>query len=334
MQAHERSEPNMTTMQRFAKRLAAGLALICALTSAAGAATPLLLYTYSAGSGTTIADTSIGTAADVTATPGVSGAWDTSLGANKTGYNFASTATSVSGSLSGTKVQTALAGLQTVTVEMVIDSAQASNTYDGFLKLADGSDTALFGVTINQGQGGLIFSAGEGNFPNDCAIKYAIPTSGVYVLTVVVDSTQATAANRVLVYVNGTVQTPTILDQLGLNVALDSGVNWSTVVLRMGEAGASPQGKNYYTAVYASALASGTVSANATVLASNNDADPNAASSPTFFGDPPGMWMMARSVFPDWAGLAMQWAPPRYTGIDVRRIRPVYTSIASSGFYQ
>lgn len=290
------------------KRLLPALALLVSFAiGVCHAATPLLLYKFNEGSGTTATDTSTGTAASGTITPGASGAWDTSLGANKTGYNFNGTGTGTTASLSGTKVQTALTSTTKLTLELVFDSAASTSTYDEFLKLSDGSGTGLVGATINHSQGGLIFSAGEGAFPNDCLIKYAIPTSGVIVLHVVIDSTQATAANRVLVYVAGSAVTPSIIDQLGLNATLDTTFNWSTSVLFFGEAGASPR-KLYYAAIYSVALTSGQVSANATALAANNDADPNGTVTPTdnaifMFAGEPGM---------DSALPALAWsAPPR-----------------------
>lgn len=242
-------------------------------------ATPLLAYKFNeASSGTAptaILDSSAGTALNATITYGVSGAW-TSIAAGR-GLNYGGTATSVSGSLSGTKVQTALAGSTAVTVEWCIDSALSATTYDSYLEIVDGSSTHVISMTINHSQGGLIFSAAEGAFPNDCLIKCTIPTSGVLVIHVVVDSTQATAGNRVKVYVNGSLQSITIVDQIGLNAALDAGFTWSTATLTMGAVGAAPLGITYEGFIYASALNSTEVSAHATAIAANNDADPNAA---------------------------------------------------------
>ena len=246
-------------------------------------ATPLLIYKYAeASSGTgpsAILDTSSGTALNATITYGASGQW-TSIGAGR-GLNFGGTATSVTGSLSGTKVQTALGGATAVTVEWCIDSALSSSTYDSYLEIVDGSSTHVVSMTVNHSQGGLIFSAAEGAFPNDCLIKCTIPTSGVLVIHVVVDSTQATAGNRVKVYVNGSLQSITIVDQIGLNAALDAGFNWSTATLTMGAVGAAPQGVTYEGLIYASALNSTEVAAHATSIAANNDADPNSAAAVT-----------------------------------------------------
>src|SRR3569623_980699 len=258
------------------RRLLPSLALLASLWAAsAQAAAPVLLYTCSAGSGTTLADTSTGTALTATITPGASGAW-TTAGTNRVGYDFAGTGTSVTATLASTKVNTALAGLQKVTLEVVIDSAASTSTYDSYFVVSDGSSVGLVGIVVNHGAGGLFADAGDGNSPNAGNIRYAIPTSGVLVIHLVVDSTQATAANRFLIYVNGAVVTPTIIDQIGLNVALDTGFNWSTATVKMGESGASAR-KLYYAALYATALTSGQVSANATALAVNNDADPNGA---------------------------------------------------------
>lgn len=244
-------------------------------------ATPLLIWDFREGSGTTVNDRSSGTPANVTLTPGASGAWDTSRGANKTGYNFAGTATGVTGSLSGTKVQTALSGSTTVTIEFVIDSAASASTYDEYFKLQDGSGNGVVGITVNHSQGGLLFSAGEGNSPNDCSIKYAIATSGIIVGHVTLNTGTAAATDRPKVYIAGSRVTPTVVDQVGLNVTVDQGVNWSTSKANFGEAGAVINGKVYYLAIYATELSAAEVAANAAALASNDDADPNSAGAVT-----------------------------------------------------
>lgn len=238
-------------------------------------ATPLLIWDFREGTGTTVNDRSAGTAANVTLTPGASGAWDTSGGANKTGYNFAGTATGLTGLLTSTKVQTALAATKTITLEFVIDSAASSSTYDEYFKLQDGSGNGIAGITVNHAQGGLLMSASEGSSPNDCSTKYAIATSGIIIGHFTVNTATATATDRPKLYIAGSRVTPTVFDQIGLNVALDQGVNWSTVRAYFGEAGAIIGGKIRYFAVYATELSAAEVSANATALASNDDADPN-----------------------------------------------------------
>lgn len=248
--------------------------------------TPLLLYLFNeASSGTTptlIDDTSTGTPANATITYGASGAW-ANIGAGD-GLNYAATASAVTAALTGTKVQTAISGSLVATVELVVDSTLSASSYDEYFSLHDNSGNVIVDVTINQVQGGLIF--GVANAAG--VIKYAVPLSGVYVLHVVVDTSQATAANRILVYVNGTPVTPSIIFQVPQNTAIDTGVNWANTVQSLGGfLGAQfPNGLIYYAALYATALTSGQVATNAAALASNNDADPNNAVStnPVFFG--------------------------------------------------
>ena len=236
---------------------------------------PIVQWDFREGSGTTANDRAPGTAQNVTLTPGASGAWDTSGGANKTGYNFAGTASGITGLLTSTKVQTAFAGATTATLEFAIDSAASTSTYDEYFKLQDGSGNGIIGITVNHSQGGLLMSASEGSSPNDGSLKYAIATSGIIIGHMVVDSTQATAANRVRLYIAGSAVTPTIVNQLGLNAALDQGVNWSTVRANFGEAGALIGGKVRYLCLYGGAGTAAEVAANAANLANNDDADPN-----------------------------------------------------------
>jgi hypothetical protein len=239
------------------------------------ATAPILIWDFREGTGTTVNDRSAGTAANITLTPGASGVWDTSGGSNKTGYNFAGTASGITGLLTSTKVQTALSATKVVTLEFVIDSAASTSTYDEYFKLQDGSGNGIFGITVNHAQGGLLMSASEGSSPNDCSVKYAIATSGIIVGHFTVNSATATAIDRPKLYIAGSRVTPTVVDQIGLNVALDQGVNWSTVKAYLGEAGALIGGKIRYLAIYAYEMNATDVAANATALASNDDADPN-----------------------------------------------------------
>jgi len=164
-----------------------------------------------------------------------------------------------------------------MTLEIVIDSSLSTATYDSYFQIVDGSSVSIIGLTVNHSQGGVIFSAAEGAFPNDCLLKYAIPTSGVLVLHFAIDSLQATPTNRVLMYVNGSPVSPTIIDQLGLGAVLDATFNWLTGNVTMGAVGASPSGVTYYAALYASTLSPSQVAANAAALAANNDQNPNAS---------------------------------------------------------
>jgi hypothetical protein len=296
MQFHERSEHDMTTLQRFAKRLAAGLALVCALSSAAAAATPILMYALTeASSGTTpttFGDTSSGTPANLTITYGASGVW-TSVGAGN-GFFLAGTASALSSSLGTTKVQTAMAGGTAATIQLVVD--QNSGTGGDLFTLYSSALNPIIDVTLDSGnqEADVVLNNFHGSY--GCG-RFALPASGVYVLTVVVDTTLSGTA--VVSCWSGTSSLTTrTFTAITASTALDAGESWtagSGIRASMGNypvASSAGTEKVYFAALYASALISSDVTADATALAANNDADPNAGVSASSAGMSPWDWGM------------------------------------------
>ena len=265
--------------------------------SAALAATPLLLYKFNeASSGTTptsILDSSAGTAAPATLGYGTAGHW-TSVTAGKgrlyDGTGGDATARVDSGG-SITKVQTGLAGSLTATWEIVLDETLSVASYDYYAALVQASSGAeFFTIVANQAQGGLIATFNDGA----AVVKFAI-SNGVHAVDVVADTSLVTPTDRIKIYVDGSLQTVSVTNQIGQNTAIDAGLNWSSgsgTQVQFGEFSVSGNhclGVNYFAALYVAALDASTVSAHSTALLANNDADPNSGGGPAvqnslFFG--------------------------------------------------
>jgi hypothetical protein len=251
-------------------------------------ATPLLLYLFNeASSGTTpttVGDTSSGTALNLTITYGT-GTW-VSIGGGR-GLNYVFTSGAVSATLSGNKVATALAGITGATLEFVADTTN----YTGFNEFgglnATGSQdvfTVLCGGAGNN-QVGVAGAAGS-------AAWFDV-TPGLHHFLAVQDNTQATAANRLKLYVDGVLATvnpsPFAPTYPTLNQSIDATftnyANNNFCVGCLTSAGVqSFVGPIYFAALYASPLTSSDASAHSTALLSNNDADPNGAT-PVFSVD-------------------------------------------------
>ncbi len=255
-------------------------------------ATPLLLYKADeASSGTTpttVGDSSAGTALPLTITYGTGAAWK-SIGAGKgLGWATSGNTGAVSGALNGTKVETALAGATKATWELVIDpGSDAANEVLAYFG-GTGAYPIMFGIQrIATGEIIVNINGGQAGY-------YTI-SSGVSVITVVVDTDQATPADRVVLYQDGSPIAPFLTSYPAQHQAIDAlQTDYSQNVIALGcysdptiqpATGSSV----YYAALYASALSSGTVAANATALAANNDADPSGGAAPPdsnalFFG--------------------------------------------------
>lgn len=270
---------------RGLRRLVA-VAVILLASSRAIAATPLLLYKMDqASSGTTpttVTDTSTGTAVNPTINYGSTGAW-TSITAGK-GQNFDSTSGDKTGSLSGTKVATALAGATHASIEVVADTTAnpgfgemlgfESNAFDEILTLSTGN--ASFGTKVV-------------NLNLNNTVIVAVPaTLGLHHFLAVVDTTQATAALRAIIYVDGTAPTPSTTAYPAQNATIDAGfTNYANDRIAIGcltNAGTQEFiGPIYFAALYATTLTSTDATAHSTALLSNNDADPNVVAGPTTY---------------------------------------------------
>lgn len=250
------------------------------------AATPLLLYKMDqASSGTTpttITDTSTGTALNLTHTYG-GGSW-TSI-ASGDGLTYTATAGSVSSALNGTKVATALAGSHKATIEVVADTT----SFTGFNQLMGFSATGAQGIFVVVTAGAAVNQVGIGGAAGTAA--WFDVTPGLHRFLAVQDTDQATAANRLLLYVDGSLapvdNTPFAASYPTLSAAIDVGFtnyanNQITIGCLTSAAVESFVGPIYYGALYAAALTSGDATSHNTALASNNDADPNAGAAVAF----------------------------------------------------
>ncbi len=246
------------------------------------ALTPVLLYLADeASSGTTpttIGDTSAGTPLNLTITYGTGAAWK-SIGAGKgIGWATSGNTGAVSGPLNGTKVEAALAGATKATWEIVIDpGSDAANEVLAYFG-GSGAYPGLF-VVQRISTGEIIV------YVNNAQVAYYTISSGVSVITVAVDTDQAVAADRITLSQDGSPVTPFLTNYPAQHQAIDAlQTDYSQNVIALGcysDPTIQPATGSslYFAKLYASALTSAEVAANATALAANNDADPNGAPS-------------------------------------------------------
>jgi len=241
---------------------------------------PLLLYLFNeAASGTgptAVLDTSAGTAANATITYGT-GSW-TSIAAGD-GLSFATGGSALTGSLGGTKVQTALAGSTTMTVQLVVD---VNNTSGSYFTLYDTSLNPLIEIVIDFGnlEAQLSIANGGGAWTLGHLINF--PSSGPFVATFVVDTNQS-GGNKCLAWWGSTAADTIIVTDPSAGLAVDNGTSWTggagmKLGLGFWVGGAQTAGRMYFAALYQAALSSSAVLAGAAALLINNDANPNASS--------------------------------------------------------
>lgn len=246
-------------------------------------ATPLVLYKMDqASSGrtpTNVNDTAAGTAVNLPIGYGTATAW-TAIGAGD-GMSFDGTGQAVSGSLSGTKVATALAGATAISIEAVVNTSSAANFAEIFGFQSNAFDD-ICDISIGGASAQIIV-----NGPSGTHVAFDCPL-GLHHLLAVIDTTQATAANRILLYVDGSLasvnSSPTTPTYPTQNSAIDAGfTNYANNRIVIGcltsAAAQSFVGPIYFAALYAAALTSGDASSHSTALLANNDADPNGGAS-------------------------------------------------------
>ena len=245
--------------------------------------TPLLLYVMNeAASGTTptnVLDSSSGTAVNLPITYTGTSAWTSAGGGRGLTIQGATGGGTwcKSASLSGSKVDTALAGTTKCTLEFVVT---ASGTPANFEEIGGWNNPGVDdGVTLfrdNANNKLQVWSLLNGD-GTQMAESSAGLSAGRHVIHVVIDTTQATAANRVKIYVDGTDVT-TSTSAPTQNSTLVVGARFFV----LGDDPSHTFGTNmwtgtiWYAALYAAALTAGEVSTNSTALTSNDDANPNA----------------------------------------------------------
>ncbi len=168
--------------------------------------------------------------------------------------------------VNGTKVRTMLDGKTTATIELVARVDLATANYNRVLTIASGAINAFsIGVTSGSAFSALVNNVDVGqwtvNFTN----------FGRAVLHVVVDTTQATAANRVQFYVNGTLQTATGGAIPSMNTAISIPIAYALCLGNRESQGRSFDGVLYYAALYADALSAADIAQNVAILSKSDD---------------------------------------------------------------
>ncbi len=243
--------------------------------------TPLLLYLFDeASSGTTptdVHDTSAGTAVDL-AISYDDGAWTSIAAGDGLYYGVTQFTQSLSSTLSGTKVATALTGSKQATMEIV---------FSGSSGVTPSSGNDVFGIYSEafelktQASGGLYGIWGGGVLGGTLGVINSgadmFSSGTVYVLHLVVDTTQAVQDDRCKAYINGSPVSCTggSVDQDTTIDETSPGLSTNIVVAGLGVEGINV----YYAALFSTTLSAGDCSTRATALLANNDAAPA--------GDPP-----------------------------------------------
>jgi len=252
-------------MRRLQKLL---LALVMLLASApAAATTPLALYKFNEGTGTTIGDSAASPVA-ATITAGGSSAWGSNSGGGY--YNFAGAATATSAALNGTKFQTAYGGTTKLYFECEFDDTTPAS-FDIIAEVGNVNIAYVFLVFVSGTGTALEVYSSNGN--------YSFPwAAGRNRLQVAVDTGQA-AASRIKAWRNGSALTATVSSELTSASAVDStSSTWSSNALLFSNyATLTLPSYISYAAFYdpSNPLGSTEATSHNSAILANNDADPN-----------------------------------------------------------
>jgi hypothetical protein len=177
-------------------------------------------------------------------------------------------------------------GTKKLTWEVVINKEMIGSTnYQRCIALHRRINTSISPFSITTGDTTLIGTVQTAASPTDgrfCKyLNYSQLAAGRNVVHFVFDSTQATEANRILFYVNGTLATQTDAASPDV-VALDHTYTLTTdmdlIVFNRGDTGTfarSPEGILYYAALYADALTTTQIADNADILLARDDKIPS-----------------------------------------------------------
>lgn len=223
---------------------------------------------------TTVAD-SLASPVDLTITYGAGGAW-TSIAAGNGLSEGAAAATHAQSATGQNATKLACLGTTTWTIEIVI-SLPFSGTDRVFFSCND-ADTNAATVTLAsfwQTGNKLTIYLDQISFAGTFDVSGL--SSGAHVVHVVYDSTQATAADRLKLYIDGTVRTLTVEGgSLPTQNSSQSMFSGSRISAGSYAAGAFPylDGEIYEAAIADHAADATECSDRSTALLSNNDADP------------------------------------------------------------
>lgn len=263
-------------------------------------ATPLLLYLLNeAASGTTPTtanDTSTGTAANLAITFQSGDGWAT-IGGGRGVQFFGSFASNLAktGSLSGTKVQTAITGKTAACLELVATTTANSQ---GLIDLDDAGNNHCFSTYIDSGPTDIAVKAGDGQYNFTVA-------AGLHHWMFAFNSGQP-AGSRIKLAVDGSPVSPSsIANEVTSGIAIDVNMDWSTSYLQINDRDSFFAGETYFwfAALYASDI-TGTAAAHSAALLANNDADPNGAA----------------AVFQPFARRSMMWLWDEPPAVAQRRV--------------
>ena len=169
----------------------------------------------------------------------------------------------------GDAVWNGLNGSKKGTIEVVVNYTTTDVDYAQIFgcQYPSSFDDSGFGIYSEHHAVGIEFdSAGV---MNDAV--FADISSGVHVLHAVFDSTQATATNRIVLYVDGVVKNYTSISQaIALNDTIAFIRTTGTRVTTSGYSG--PETPIFFGALYGDALSSAVISTRVTALLANNDA--------------------------------------------------------------
>lgn len=298
-------------------------------------ATAAALFLFSEGTGTSIGDTAAGTPVNLTATLGTGGSWAAS---NGNGIAFGTGAAgAVSGALNGTKIATAFSGLKTAALEVRCNMTRSGATET----LIYFGDTGTAAGLMLQNDFGVITVYVCGAYVGSFDVG-----TGLHTYHLAVDTTQATAANRVILYKDAVAATMSGASYPAQNTAIDVGItSYASNRLCVGCEGTTSgtqvqSGTIYEACFYSTTISSVEASANHTALAANNDADPNGPAPPAITAQPTTQYVavggtptFTLTVTNTGTGLTYQWKDRSASnvGTNSNSYSPGAVTLADSG---
>lgn len=226
----------------------------------------------SSGNAPTSAGDSDASPVNLTITAGANGsAWMTDAEGN--GYNWiagGSETTMDSGALNGSKIETALNNATQASWVFKMQRGGSDLTVP-VVAIADVTDTSYFEFYAD---GRIFWGTQEGASINSNP-SY---TTNMIVVAFVVDSTQAVAADRIKIYIGGTLAASAGAG-ISLNQTINNGVAWSNLHVYFGRnpgVASSYNGVLKIAALYSTALSASDVSTITTNMTANDDTNPDA----------------------------------------------------------
>jgi hypothetical protein len=163
-----------------------------------------------------------------------------------------------------------LSGGKKWTIEIVAVNVRGTDSYERVVALHPVTHTSVSPLSIVTSAGYFIGSFGNksgGTF----VVDGAWGTTSLAVFHLVIDSTQATVANRAVWYRNGTIRTNGSVNTVPLDQTLTLDTDYELLIFNRHTYNRSPTGTILYAAVYADAMTAADIENNATILLANSD---------------------------------------------------------------